>query len=171
MTSGKAITAHHGESNRKRASERSAESVVLRDALRTRLAAYVASAGSAAAALMLAAPSAGAQIVYTPVHKTITCGLEACSQAIFIDLNHDGVQDFQLSVDYLAGEQWDEVAARGKPGEQAEIAQGYYGSAVVLPFGARIGGAGEYFQGQGLHGGKLPACLDPMQLGLGGSHP
>jgi hypothetical protein len=111
-----------------------------------RLAAYAVSAGSAAGGLLLTGSQANAQIVYTPAHKTITCGLGACSHTIYIDLNHDGLQDFQLSVNYSAVLHWDEMAARGNHAEQGEIGQGYYGSAFVFPLGARIGRAGQYFR-------------------------
>jgi hypothetical protein len=137
---------HPDESNPHRGLVRTAKTTVLRDGLRRRLAAYAVSAGSAAAGLVLGPLHASAQIVYTPAHKTITCGLESCSQTIFIDLNHDGVLDFQLSVSYSAAQHWDNMRARGNPAEQADIGQNYYGSAIVFAAGARIGRAGEYFR-------------------------
>jgi len=48
-----------------------------------------ATAASAAGVAMLAAPSAGAKVVYTPVKVTI-------GSSYMLDLNHDGVPDFNL---------------------------------------------------------------------------
>lgn len=117
------------------------ESGALRDSLCKRLGAYAVSVG-AAAGVMAAAPAAEAQIVYTPEHQTIHCSLSSCSQTIFIDLNHDGVTDFRIHLGYSARSHWDVLAVRGDGAEHADISQGYYGSAMALPFGVSLGGLG-----------------------------
>jgi hypothetical protein len=53
-----------------------------------RLLAYVATAGAAGAGMLSAMP-AQAEIIYTPAHKKI-------GPSTFLDLNHDGVRDFQF---------------------------------------------------------------------------
>lgn len=57
-----------------------------------RLAAYAKAAAAAGVGLLAAAPQASAKIVYTPAHILFTGG------AIPIDLNHDGINDFVLSI-------------------------------------------------------------------------
>jgi len=59
--------------------------------LEKNLAAYVATAGAAGIGLLGAAQRAEARIIYTPTNTTITQGLTP------IDLNNDGIVDFNLS--------------------------------------------------------------------------
>lgn len=61
-------------------------------ALEKRLNAYIVAAGASAVAALGAAPSASAEIVYTPAHVTVSEG-----GSYSIDLNGDGVSDFTLN--------------------------------------------------------------------------
>ena len=58
----------------------------------SRLAAYAMAAGAAGVGLLAAASPATAEVVYTPAHIVFSGG------AVPIDLNHDGVNDFVLSI-------------------------------------------------------------------------
>lgn len=60
--------------------------------LESRLAAYAKAAGAAGVGLFAVAPPANAKVVYTPAHIVFDGG------AVPIDLNHDGVNDFTLSI-------------------------------------------------------------------------
>src|SRR5579864_169375 len=53
------------------------------------LTAYAIAAGAAGVGLLALAQPADAKIVYTPAHKNI-------GAQTFIDLNHDGINDFKL---------------------------------------------------------------------------
>jgi hypothetical protein len=57
-----------------------------------RLNMYVAAASAAGVSLLALTPQAGAKIVYTPAHKHI-----GQTQIVPLDLNHDGIADFNLS--------------------------------------------------------------------------
>jgi hypothetical protein len=61
-----------------------------------RLTAYAMSAGAAGVGLLAVTSPANAEVVYTPAHIVFDAG------AVPIDLNHDGVNDFVLSIyDFL----------------------------------------------------------------------
>ena len=68
-----------------------AKTVRLRTTLDKSLKAYAIAASSAGVALLAIAPPAEAKIIFTPAHKKI--GMHT-----LIDLNHDGISDFQLSL-------------------------------------------------------------------------
>jgi hypothetical protein len=57
-----------------------------------RLAAYAKAAGAAGVGLLAVVPHASAKVVYTPTHIVFDAG------SVPIDLNHDGVTDFVLSI-------------------------------------------------------------------------
>jgi hypothetical protein len=57
-----------------------------------RLAMYALSAGAAGAGILCSAPAAEAKVVYTPAHVDVTIG------EVPLDLNHDGINDFNLLV-------------------------------------------------------------------------
>ena len=64
----------------------------LSEGFESRLAAYAKAAGAAGVGLLAAATPAAAKVVYTPAHIVFEGG------AVPIDLNHDGVNDFVLSI-------------------------------------------------------------------------
>jgi hypothetical protein len=58
----------------------------------SRLTAYAMAAGAAGVSLLAASLPANAEVVFTPAQITFNSG------RVFIDLNHDGVNDFVLSI-------------------------------------------------------------------------
>lgn len=73
-----------------------AESALQRSAARSveydqRLLAYVATATAASVGVLALTQSAAAKIVYTPTHQTVRM-----NHAVPIDLNHDGIHDFDV---------------------------------------------------------------------------
>lgn len=116
--------------------------------LEKKLAAYVAAAGAAGVSILAAAPPINAEIVYTPVHKTVN-GLTA------IDLNHDGTPDFAFeltNVSHLFGL----VAIPQVAGNAVEAKAGFSSVAAAGFFGVPIG-AGEKFITYNFYG--LPGVL------------
>jgi hypothetical protein len=59
--------------------------------LHSQLSTYALAAGAAGVSLLVLAPPANAQIVFTPVHETI-----GRDQEIRVDLNHDGIADLTI---------------------------------------------------------------------------
>ncbi|MFZ0319658.1 MAG: hypothetical protein WAL56_11075 [Candidatus Sulfotelmatobacter sp.] len=55
------------------------------------LARYALAAGAAGVSILALAPSAGAEVIYTPVNQIINA-----HQGYAIDLNHDGIVDFRI---------------------------------------------------------------------------
>jgi hypothetical protein len=64
--------------------------VKINSKLEKNLAAYVAAAGAAAGMGILAAPSASAEVVYTPTNLTLKQGITP------LDINNDGISDFRF---------------------------------------------------------------------------
>lgn len=99
--------------------------------LEQRLLAYLAAAGAS----LVAAQPAAAKVIYTPINLTIVKG------TVPLDLNHDGVVDFNLLEGRHSGGYgfftWGlRVNGAGNPGAGA---LGNYHSAIALPWGAGIG--------------------------------
>ena len=97
--------------------------------LEKNLAAYMAVAGAALAV----APTAQAKVAYTAVNVTI-----ADHSQYFLDLNHDGVNDFSFS--HFAYGNWDHFYANGLAANQIFG----NGSASALRFGVPIGPEGHF---------------------------
>jgi hypothetical protein len=82
--------------NRRRNGQSRPANAGLAESVELRLAAYAKAAAAAGVGLLTAAPPAAAEVVYTPAHIVFDGG------AVPIDLNHDGVNDFVLSIyDFL----------------------------------------------------------------------
>jgi hypothetical protein len=60
--------------------------------LEKRLTAYVAALGAAGAGLLAATQPASDNIIFTPAHTVVPV-----NGSVFLDLNHDGIADFQLT--------------------------------------------------------------------------
>ena len=103
-------------------------------ALDKKLAAYVTVA-TAAGVAMLAAPDAAAEIRYTPVHILVASGA-----TYWIDLNHDGTNDFGLHRRQIFGGSL-LLAVPGDAGvnEVVKAPDGRSDSAAALMVGAAIG--------------------------------
>lgn len=80
------------QAERKRRRNRAAEGAGLSTGFQSRLKAYATAAAAAGVGLFAATPPSQAEVVFTPAHTTITTG------TLFIDLNHDGINDFGLSI-------------------------------------------------------------------------
>jgi len=82
--------------------------VDLQESSHSRLSAYTMAAVAAGVGLLAAAPPANAEIVFTHAHRTFSNG------EIFLDINHDGVNDFMLSIyTFVPGLKDRRMAARG----------------------------------------------------------
>jgi hypothetical protein len=112
-------------------STRSREIAQINQKLDKSLAAYMLAAGAASISL-LAAPSAEAEIIYTPAHTTI-----GPHTSLLLDVNHDGVKDFLLT-----NWSYDEAAHLGINKEAT--ANGILGHGAPLPAGLRIGPKGAF---------------------------
>jgi hypothetical protein len=114
-------------------------SVGLSESFQLRLTAYATAAAAAGVGLLTATPPAEAEIVFTSAHTTFTSG------TVFIDLNHDGINDFYLSIyNFDRGDR--RLAARGLAG--ANQVQGYILSGyppLALRAGQRIGSRDSFF--------------------------
>jgi hypothetical protein len=103
----------------------------LEKALGSRLLAYAAMAG---ASVGLGHSLADAQVVYTPTHHNI-------DQDYYLDLNHDGINDFHIHSYYLSGYGDLEVFPVITGNRIAALAKGCLGgeAAAPLALGATIG--------------------------------
>jgi len=105
-----------------------------------RLSAYATAAAAAGVGLLATATPANADIVFTPTHIVFTAG------QVFIDLDHDGVNDFILSI-YNFSSHDRRLAAQGIPYQNGVLgySSGPSYPPLALVAGARIGGgAGEH---------------------------
>jgi hypothetical protein len=101
------------------------------------LAAYAMAAGAAGVGLLAATPAAEAQIVYTPTNIVFENG------TVFIDINHDGVTDFALSIyNFLSNAQRLRVRGLAQNGVFCSGSSGY--PPLALRAGYRIGANGRY---------------------------
>jgi len=71
---------------------------VLSKSIQQQLNGYALAAGAAGVAMLALAPPSEAKIVYTPAHQKLPLGKD-----FFLDLNHDGTNDFRLHIT-LSGE-------------------------------------------------------------------
>jgi hypothetical protein len=106
--------------------------------LEKNLTAYIAAAGAAGVGVLAVAQPSQAKIAYTALNVTIGENTQ-----YFLDLNHDGVNDFTFT--HFAYGHFDHFYALGSPANQIFG----NGSASALRFGAPIGPKG-VFSGFGL---------------------
>jgi hypothetical protein len=117
----------------------------LTDSLHRQLNMYALAAGGAGVAVLAMAQPAAAEIVYTPADIRLGHGI------IHIDLNHDGIVDFELygaaSTNSSCSRQW--LSVRPQHGQNAIV--GYVGKyahfASALRPGARVGKARSFSPG------------------------
>ncbi len=126
-------------------SSRSGETSNLSPSLTHRLNLYALAAGAAGAGLLTPVQPAEAQVVYTPAHVVIHTG-----STYKLDVNHDGVTDFQFSdsVYYNVGQLIVVPFAsnEGMGGNAVEVQPGFAFFPLALNPGARIG-RNAYFYG------------------------
>jgi hypothetical protein len=100
------------------------------------IAAYATAAGAAGVALLAAAPSAEAEIVYTKTRVTIT----QVTVSYPLDLNHDGITDFNVGFCSCRPHGTAiTVSSSRNVGNGVIAASGFLGSALPLVSGAPIG--------------------------------
>ena len=103
-----------------------------RDSFEKRLRLYALAVSAAGAGVLATAPAAQAEIVFTPAHLRFTGG------TLFIDLNHDGINDFRFTNGSFAFSLTHTLLVNGDGYRGAGvIGQGSLASA--LPAGAMIG--------------------------------
>lgn len=123
----------------------------------SRLSAYALAAGAAGVSLLAGSPPANAEVVFTPAHITFNSGV------VYIDLNHDGVNDFALIIynNFDPGDR--RLAASGlRRGGILCYTRSY--PPVAAPLGYRIGPFG-YFAGRG---GPAVNVADTFESYVGG---
>jgi hypothetical protein len=108
---------------------------------------YAVAATAAGVGVLALAPFADAKIVYTPANITIAEGTQ-------LDLNHDGINDFQFYTYYTntntAWLRWVKVGhERGHNRVIGTVARTYSGSASALRVGAVIGPKGPFTHNTG----------------------
>lgn len=106
----------------------------LSDGLRGRLDSYALAASAAGVGLLALAQPAEARIVYTPAHRRITV-----SKDVFLDLNHDGRNDFKFHALKSTFSNGTFLALNVYPEGEGEI-WGANTLASALPIGRRLGG-------------------------------
>jgi PEP-CTERM motif len=116
----------------------------LREHLSKRLAEYAVVTGAAAAGLLVAAAPAKADVIYTPADITFKTG-----SSLYLDLNHDGTNDFLFvnQADLGLGSTTF-LIPQGLRAGNAILEGGPFKSALALPFGAEIGPSAR-FSGSG----------------------
>jgi hypothetical protein len=109
-----------------------------REDFESRLMAYAMAASAAGVGLLATAQPARAEIVFTPAHTTFTNG------TLFIDLNHDGINDFSLSI-YNFDSEVRRLRARGVGTQNGVLCSGSSGyPPLALNPGYRIGANERY---------------------------
>jgi len=130
---------HRQELKRGRTRPLEGASASLPDNFQSRLKAYAAAAAAAGVGLFAATPPAEAEIVFTPAHTTFTTG------TLFIDLNHDGINDFALSI-YNFGRADRRLAAFGVARVNGVLGYASSYPPLALYAGYRIGPIGFFLQ-------------------------
>jgi len=110
------------------------------------LLAYVAVATAAGVGILSLAQPAEGKIIYTPTHKTVRL-----NRAVPIDLNPDGIHDFDVfnkthnSTTPFGSYLKAEPLRSGNEIWAQQTSRGFYGSALALRAGARVGSSVQKF--------------------------
>jgi len=121
------------------------QSFKVSDGLNRQLSTYALAASAAGVSLLALAGAADAKVIYTSTHQVTRSHVP-----LYIDLNHDGINDFLLRTTYYVGSSYSKVglSASGDHNFSNVVAarrlsrSGYFFSAAsALPAGARIGPA------------------------------
>lgn len=115
----------------------------LSESVHRRLNAYALAASAAGVGLLAMEPRAAAKIVYTPTHKVIS----DFAHTLYIDLDHDDVDDFLLCFCYSGQSDGSTAGIRMyqavyHEGLNGVVGKGYYASA--LRSGVRVGPGGQF---------------------------
>jgi hypothetical protein len=100
----------------------------------------------AVVSVLALAPPSQAKIVYTHANVVLSCPNSRCEQEYNLDLNHDGVTDFTISVVWDVGLDCDSARIAGELPASGNGATGNGGYAAALMRGAPIGNS-QQFQG------------------------
>jgi hypothetical protein len=119
------------------------------DSLSRQLNAYAQVACAAGVSVLALAGVSEAEVVYTEAHQATHIGIP-----LYIDLNHDGINDFVLRTNFYVGTSGTDVglsawaernADNAVAGRRYSTSGGYFFSAAyALPAGARIGPKGNF---------------------------
>jgi len=126
---------------------RSRKTFKISDSLNRQLNTYAQMAGAAGVSVLALAFSSEAEVVYTETYR-----VTQSSFPLYIDLNHDGINDFRLHATYYAGSSGFEVgldafgvANNRVSGRRFRSSGGYFFSAAsALQAGALIGPKGNF---------------------------
>jgi hypothetical protein len=97
--------------------------------------AYTLAAGAAGVSILALAQSAGAEIVYNPIH-----GVLAGDHTLTLDLNHDGIPDFQFHLRNFAYHTFYATLSVTPLGSNGVIAGGGYAYPIVQGGNIGLGG-------------------------------
>jgi hypothetical protein len=121
----------------------SRKTIKISDLLNRQLSTYALVASAAGVSVLALARASEAKVVYTETHQVTRARVP-----LYIDLNHDGIQDFVLRTTYYAGTSYFKVglnAARygninnAVAGKRFSDGSYFFSAATALPAGARIG--------------------------------
>jgi len=149
------------------ATQKSRKATILPSSLRSKLDMYGLAAGAAGLAIAALTSPAQGEVVFTPAHQEIG------REGVFIDLNNDGVQDFQIVFAVFALADSAGVLVSSLGGNRVlsgTSANGRPGWVANLPAGYRVGPNSEKFQAGGTFSSKWgPAkvlfdCVDNSGL-------
>jgi len=119
------------------------------DSLHRQLNTYTLAATAAGVSVLALAVASEAEVVYTETHQVIHTGAP-----LYIDLNHDGINDFLLRTNFYVGTSGTDIGLSAEgyhnannvvAGRRYSSSGGYFFSAAsALPAGARIGPKGNF---------------------------
>ncbi len=123
------------------------EKFKISDSLNRKLNPYAQMAAAAGVSVLALAGASEAEVVYTETYQ-----VTHASFPLYIDLNHDGINDFMLRTTYYAGSSGLEVGLDASgiadnvvAGRRFRSSGGYFFSAAsALPVGAQIGPKGNF---------------------------
>jgi hypothetical protein len=139
------MTARERDRRSSRAGRSLRAELPLEETCHKRLLAYALAASATGVGVLATTPPARAEIVYTPANTKLTNG------PLFIDLNHDGINDFVLS-DYPSFVKDRRLAGRGLAPQNGLLGypSGSSYPALALKFGAGIGRRSAFWRYPGL---------------------
>jgi hypothetical protein len=126
---------------------RSRKTLKVSDSLNRQLNTYAQVAAAAGVSVLALAGASEAEVVYTETHQVTHSGFP-----LYIDLNHDGINDFHLRTTYYPGSSGLEVGLNAfgigdnrVAARRFRSSSGYFFSAAsALPAGARVGPNGNF---------------------------
>jgi hypothetical protein len=136
------------EGRRMPSAPRSRKTARISDSLRRQLDMYALVASAAGVSVLALAGASEAEVVYTETHEVTRVGV-----SLFIDLNHDGIKDFQVRTTFYTGSSYYKVGLsasgfrnRGNviAGQRFSRSGYFFSAASALRAGALIGPKREF---------------------------